>query len=369
MNNSHHKVRFAVIGFGNIAKTHMTALRALPIIKRPPLVPVLDTLVTRDPARHAAQAEAIGFRAVVATAEEAAAGGQVDAFDICSPNARHFDDAAPAWERGISVYCEKPLSETYERSQALAAKAKRHPQLTTQLAFTFRYHPAVMRIRELLAQGVIGDVLQCKISYRRSGYLSPDRPLSWRLMSGMSGGGAISDLGVHVLDMLRHWFGELEHVEGRTSIHVKTRKNADGGGTVPSEVDDWAIMHYRSASGVQGIAEVSRIALGSDAFDIQIVGSRGSITCDLERHALPQVHMLGGGSGALPVPASLELLPDEKATMGFAVDTHFGALHHYILRLAGEERHAGLAPTFEDGLIAEYWIDRILNEARQEQNR
>jgi predicted dehydrogenase len=50
MNNTHNQVRFAVIGFGNIARTHMTALRALPIIKRTPLLPVLDTLVTREPA-------------------------------------------------------------------------------------------------------------------------------------------------------------------------------------------------------------------------------------------------------------------------------------------------------------------------------
>jgi predicted dehydrogenase len=369
MNNTNNQVRFAVIGFGNIARTHMTALRALPIIKRTPLLPVLDTLVTRDPARHAAQAEAIGFRSVVSSAEEAAASGQVGAFDICTPNARHYEDAEPAWERGIAVYCEKPLSESYERSALLAAKAKRHPQAVSQLAFTFRYHPAVMRIREIIAQGVVGDILQCKISYRRSGYLSPERPISWRLQSGMSGGGAISDLGVHVLDMLRHWFGELEHVEGRTAIHVAQRRDASGSGWASSEVDDWALMHYRSVSGVQGIAEVSRIALGSDAFDIQIVGSRGSITCDLERHAMPQVHLLGGGSGVLPVPATLDLLPDEKATMGFAVDTHFGALHHFILRLAGDDRHASLAPTFEDGLVAEYWIEQILKQAAQESAR
>ncbi len=366
MNNREHQARFAVIGFGNIARTHMTALRALPIIKRTPLVPVLDTLVTRDPARHAAQAEAIGFRSVVSSPEEAAATGFVDAFDICTPNARHYEDAEPAWESGIAVYCEKPLSESYERSVLLAEKAKSNPQVVSQLAFTFRYHPAVMRIREIVAQGVVGDILQCKISYRRSGYLSPERPISWRLQSGMSGGGAISDLGVHVLDMLRHWFGELEHVEGRTAIHVAQRRDASGSGWAASEVDDWAVMHYRSVSGVQGIAEVSRIALGSDAFDIQIVGSRGSITCDLERHTMPQVHLLAGGSGALPVPATLELLPDEKSTMGFAVDTHFGALHHFILRLAGDDRHASLAPSFEDGLIVEHWIEQILKQTAPE---
>ncbi|EXX90260.1 oxidoreductase, partial [Paenibacillus darwinianus] len=287
-------VRFAVIGFGNIAKTHMTALRAMPIIKRLPIVPVLDTLVTRSPDKHAAQAQAIGFRAVVATAKEAAAAGGIDAFDICTPNARHFDDAAAAVSAGAAVYCEKPLTDNYERSQALVANAAKHPELVTQLAFTFRYHPAVMRIKGLLESGTIGDPLQCNISYRRSGYLNPERPVSWRLESGMSGGGAISDLGVHVLDLVRHWFGELSAVGGETNTYVKKRKDASGQGWTETDVDDWAVIDYATASGVKGMLEVSRIAFGSDAFEIRIVGSRGSIVCDLERQATPDVHLLTG---------------------------------------------------------------------------
>jgi predicted dehydrogenase len=357
-----NQLRWAVIGFGNIAKTHMTALRALPIIKKPPVIPVLDTLVTRSPEKHAAQAEAIGFRRVAGSPAEAAADERIDAFDICTPNANHYGDVTAALQGGKAVYCEKPVTETYSRSVELSKSVKAHPAALEQLAFTFRYHPAVMRIKRYLQEGIIGDVLQCKISYRRSGYLNPERPVSWRLQSGMSGGGAISDLGVHVLDLYRHWFGELADVRGRTHTYVKRRPDADTGEIVTVDVDDWAMMHVQTASGVSGSAEVSRIALGSDAFEIQIVGSAGSITCDLERSAFPAVHLLKGGVPALPAPDSLALLPDEKSTMGFAVDTHFGALHHFLWRFAGEDRWPGLAPSIEDGVQAEYWIDRVLRE-------
>ncbi|HUC90617.1 MAG TPA: Gfo/Idh/MocA family oxidoreductase [Paenibacillus sp.] len=355
-------VRFAVIGFGNIAKTHMTALRAMPVIKRLPVVPVLDTLVTRSPDKHAEQAAAIGFRSVVASPEEAAAAGGIDAFDVCTPNARHPEDVAAAVSAGAAVYCEKPLSDTYERSQALVSNAAEHPRLITQLAFTFRYHPAVMRIKGLLESGTVGDPLQCNISYRRSGYLNPERPVSWRLESGMSGGGAISDLGVHVLDLIRHWFGELAAAGGQTNTYVKRRKDAAGQGWTETDVDDWACIGYTTESGVKGMLEVSRIAFGADAFEIRIVGSKGSIVCDLERQAVPAVHVLAGSVPAVPAPASLALLPDEKTTMGFAVDSHFGALHHFLLRLADEDRYPSLAPSLEDGLKTEYWIDRILGK-------
>jgi len=286
----------------------------------------------------------------------------VHVFDICTPNANHYDDVLAALQGNKAIYCEKPVTESYERSRDLLGKVQGKPDLQQQLAFTFRYHPAVMRIKHWLSEGVIGNVLQCKISYRRSGYLSPDRPVTWRLQSGMSGGGAISDLGVHVIDLLHHWFGKLTDVSGRTNTYVQKRPDASTGEIVNVDVDDWAMMNYSTASGVSGTAEVSRIALGSDAYDIQIVGTKGSITCDLERDSLPVVHLLSGSRSALPAPDSLSLLPDEKATMGFSVDTHFAALHHFIRRHAGEDHWKGLAPTIEDGVNAEYWIDRVMAE-------
>lgn len=359
-------VSFAVIGFGSIAATHMTALRALPIIKKTPAVPVLHTLVTRDPGKHRRQAEAIGFRRITASAEEAASDPDVQVFDICTPNARHFDDAAIALRGGKSIYCEKPVTDRLARSRELLELRGRHPEGLEQLAFTFRYHPAVMRIRAWLAEGLIGEVLQCSISYRRSGYLTPKRPVSWRLQGGMSGGGAISDLGVHVLDLYRHWFGDLLDVKGETRIHIRQRPSADDPAVLQEvDVDDWAMLHVTTASGVKGTAEVSRIALGSEAFEIRIVGRKGSITCDLERQALPMLHLLSGAAPALPEPDSLALLPGEKATMGFAVDTHFGALHHFLLRYAGEDAYPGLAPALADGVEAEAWIDAVLNGDRK----
>ena len=340
----------------------MTALRALPILKKLPVMPVLDTLVTRSPEAHAEQASLIGFRKVTASIEEAAGDDLVDAFDICTPNANHYGDVMAAVQGGKAVYCEKPVTETYAKSVDLHQHVKQGQVSLEQLAFTFRYHPAVMRIKRWLQEGIIGDVLQCNISYRRSGYLDSSRPVSWRMQSDLSGGGAISDLGVHVIDMLRHWFGGLVDLRGRTNTYVQKRPGQAGGAQVQVDVDDWAMMHFTTLDGVSGTAEVSRIALGFDAFDIRIVGSAGSITCDLERDAFPVVHLLKGGSPALPEPECLALLPGDKGTMGFAVDNHFGSLHHFLWRFAGDDRYPGLAPSIEDGVQAEYWIDRVMQD-------
>lgn len=354
------EIRFAFAGFGNIAKTHMVALQAMPIVKKLPFVPILDTLVTRNPESNREQALAIGFKRVVKSIEEALAPGDIQVVDICTPNANHPDAFMPAVSAGAAIYCEKPLADRYERSSAMAKAVEGHER--HQVALVNRYHPAVLRIREVLRLGMIGDVLQCRCSYRRSGYLNAARPVSWRLDEQQSGGGAISDLGVHVLDLLRHLFGEIRQVEGRLQTFVKQRPSADPEGKpVDIRVDDWAAMEVLHQNGVAAYAEVSRIAWGFEAFQLDLVGTRGSITCDLEREYHPRIKLLDGSSPALPNPETLRLLTDDKSTMGMSVDTHFGALHHFLLRLTGEDPYGpGLAPTVQDALIAEYWIDQVL---------
>lgn len=387
------KIHFAVVGLGNIARTHIVALRAFPAIKKSSVLPVLDTLITRDPERLRAQAEALGFAHIGSLLPEALAARPIDAVDICTPNALHLDAVLAAFDSGRSVYCEKPLCDSYERSRRLAeaaeaagagsafapmhrggaagrpgrkdSEAPSAPSLRFigQAALTYRYHPAVMRIREALRLKLIGDVLQCRIAFLHSGYLNPNRPVSWRLDESLAGGGAVTDLGVHVIDLIRHWFGEITDVTGETSIFVKERPiEAGSPNKAQMTVDDWALLRFETASGVKGAAEVSRIAWGAEAFRVEIFGSGGSITCDLEHDYLPRIKRLDGSSPAVPAPSCLELVPDEKMTMGQHLDCHFGSLHHFMLRLADEDRWAeeGLAPELGDCLEAERWIAAVL---------
>ncbi|WP_019638624.1 Gfo/Idh/MocA family protein [Paenibacillus fonticola] len=352
------KIPFAIHGFGTIAKTHIVALRTLPVIKKTPFVPVLDTLVTRNPDLHKEQAYAMGFDYVTNDICEAANRESVAAVSVCTPNAFHPESIRAAGEAGKSLYCEKPIADTYKQSVKAAAAFPDH--LTEQVALMFRYHPAVQRTTELLHQQSIGEVLQCKISYLRSGYLDQERPFSWRVSSELSGGGAITDIGVHALDLVCHWFGELSHISGFTETFVKERHVEPGSGQkVNIAVDDWAAVNYETASGVRGMVEVSRIAWGSDAFTVQIVGTQGSIVMDLERDSYPKVQLLRGALSHCPEPAGLALLPDAKATMGLFVDSHFASLHHFMLRLNGSDEFAGLAPTFADALRVEKYVAQV----------
>jgi predicted dehydrogenase len=355
------EIRFAFIGFGNIAKTHLVALRAMPIVKNNSFVPVLDTLVTRNPDANRAQAEAIGFKHVTSDLNAALSERNIDVIDICTPNAMHVEPFMAALQASKSIYCEKPLTDRYDRSAKLAEALKTDSK--HQVALVYRYHPAVLRIREVLSQGTIGKVLQARCSYRRSGYLNASRPVSWRLDERLTGGGAISDLGVHVLDLLYHLFGEFEHVSGETNVFVKKRPSSSQpeAPMVDMQVDDWADMKINHINGVKSTGEVSRIAWGNEAFQLDIVGTLGTISCDLEKEYMPRIKLLDGSSPAVPSPATLQLTTDDKSTMGMGVDCHFAALHHFMHRITGSESTYGdLAPTVHDCLRAEHWIDQVL---------
>ncbi|GAA0137260.1 hypothetical protein YSY43_41010 [Paenibacillus sp. YSY-4.3] len=352
------KIPFVLHGFGTIAKTHIVALRTLPVLKKTPFVPVLDTLVTRQPDLHKEQALAMGFEHITDNIMEAVSRESVAAVSVCTPNALHPESIRAAGKAGKALYCEKPIADNYNES---AQAADEYPEpLTAQVALMFRYHPAVQRTAELLRRQSIGQVLQCKISYLRSGYLDQERPFSWRVSSELSGGGAITDIGVHALDLICHWFGDLARIGGTTETFVNERRTESGSGRkVAIQVDDWAFMNFETVTGVRGMVEVSRIAWGSDAFAVQIVGTEGSIVMDLEKDVFPQVHLLRGALTHMPEPASLKLLPDAKATMGVFVDSHFAALHHFMLRLTGDDEFAELAPTLADALRVEKYVDQV----------
>ena len=79
----------------------------------------------------------------------------LDLVDICSPNEFHHDQVKAALEKGIAVYCEKPLglNLAQARESSLAAK---NAGVLTHTAFTMRYVPAVQQAKAILAAGRFG---------------------------------------------------------------------------------------------------------------------------------------------------------------------------------------------------------------------
>ena len=81
-----------------------------------------------------------------------------------------------------------------------------------QMTFQYRFVPAIMRARQLIDEGFLGEPTSFRAAYLHSGYIDSNRPMSWRLDRELGGAGALFDLGSHVLDLVRYLLGGCQEV-------------------------------------------------------------------------------------------------------------------------------------------------------------
>lgn len=172
------------------------------------------------------------------------------------------------------MYIDKPLSVTGE-SAARIAEAAKSAAGQTRMVFNNRYSPAMMRARQLIDEGKIGDVLSFQARYLHSGSIDPNKPIGWKQQLQ---GGVILDLGSHALDLLTWLIGYPEKVLCKTRTLYPSRPTRDGA-TESHLSEDHALMLLQMPGGALGSVEASKIATGSnDELTIEIRGTKGALS-------------------------------------------------------------------------------------------
>lgn len=272
-----------IVGFGFIGKVHAYGYLNLPLFydPAPARVKLVGVCTSRqETANHAASQG--GFQFGTTRLEDLLECQDIDLISICSPNHLHCEQVIAALEAGKHVYCDKPLATSAAEAERMLAVARGRPQLIHGMAFHMRFIPAVLRARQLMEEGFVGRVYHFRCSYLHAGYTDPQRPLSWRLTKA-AGGGALSDLGSHAVDLMRYLLGEFASVRATTETFVRERPVAKGATeTAPVEVDDYAAFQARMKTGAIGFIEASRFATGThDGMDFEIFGETGALRFDM----------------------------------------------------------------------------------------
>ena len=190
-------IRLAVVGVGGFARQ-----RALPAIADSACC-VTTVLVASPPESAATVAETYAVDHVV-DYDPFLEGARVDAYDavyIAAPNAVHRQYATAAAAFGKHVLCEKPLETTVERAREIVA-ACADADVTLMTAYRLQTEPTVRRTRELVREGVIGDIVQVHGGFSHP-LLETAEPDTWRLDPEAAGGGALVDLGIYPLNTIR----------------------------------------------------------------------------------------------------------------------------------------------------------------------
>ena len=199
-------MRFAIVGCGLIGQKRAAAISRLGHVT----VLAIDT--TRD--RTVEIGGAFGARA--ATDYRAAAeAADVDAVVVATPHWKLSEIATACLYGGKHVLVEKPGGRNLAELSAVR-KAADSTGRVAKVGYNHRFHPAVLKAREIVDRGELGPLMFIRGRYGHGG--RPHYEKEWRLQSSISGGGHLIDQGSHLIDLARWFLGEFADGHARLRI-------------------------------------------------------------------------------------------------------------------------------------------------------
>lgn len=198
---------------------------------------------------------------------------------------QHRDIVVACAEAGASIFLEKPMArDLLEADQMIAACERHHVKLA--IAHQTRYSPRLQRVKEMIAAGVLGDILEMRGRGKEDARV---------------GGTDLMVLGTHILDLMRFIAGDARWCQARVGVKEKERVRLatkadlrDGGEGMGNVAGDHITASYGFDNGVTGYfasQRSERRAGEPDRFGLQIFGSRGII--QVRTGSIPPVHFLG----------------------------------------------------------------------------
>jgi scyllo-inositol 2-dehydrogenase (NADP+) len=139
---------------------------------------------------------------------------QYDAVLACIPDAPKAEVLGFCVDHGKHVLVEKPLWAEDKADISNLEKRAREKGVIVYTAYNHRFEPHYMRMRDLIASGDLGEIYSCRMFYG-NGTARLVRDSAWR----DEGAGVLPDLGSHLLDTCRFWFGDIDADFRVTSAH------------------------------------------------------------------------------------------------------------------------------------------------------
>ncbi len=186
-----------------------------------------------------------------------------DILYISSANAHHYEQVIKAAKAGKNILCEKPLALTSQQAEEMVRVCEENNVFLT-VNYVYRFHPLINKAKDLIDNQFLGKILSISTQFNID--FPPND--NFRFNKALSGGGALRDLGTHMIDLLRYFGGEIKDITGYLDNSIYT-----------SEVEDFATGLVKFEKGGYGGFQVSYSSKKS--FNrIEITGYKGSISIE-----------------------------------------------------------------------------------------
>lgn len=245
-------IRVALNGFG------LWGTRLIESVQdKSPLIR-FEAAITRDAARHAAEAARLGLK-LVENEADVLNDPNIDAIVLATPHSQHHRQIVAAAKAGKHIFVEKPFTLTRKDAEDAVA-ACRAAGITLGVGFNRRHSPAVIEMRQRIAAGEIGEILHVEAQFSGSGYRLQKG--QWRADRAESPAGAMTPRGVHALDCMIHLCGLV-----RSVCAVSKRR------VLPVDIDDVTAALLTFDTGVTG--QLTALHATGDIWRVHVFGSKG----------------------------------------------------------------------------------------------
>lgn len=255
--------RLGIVGCGSVAHLHAGAIAATAEAKLTRVFDVRAEAAEKFAATHGAQA---------ARSIEQMIDSGLDAVIVSTPPAYHESSSLPFLDAGVAVLCEKPLAQNFAAAQRFAekARARKAPLL---MAFTLRFHPALVRLRQLVVEGSLGPIhfFHCQFG----GYT--DLRTDHRGNSELAGGGSLADNGVHACDLFRWLVGEPTTMQAMIG-NLTQQVNVEDSGSINLSINNQCLGQITTTCALERFAN-----------RIELYGLHGSAAVSFGLAPLPEL--------------------------------------------------------------------------------
>jgi predicted dehydrogenase len=224
--------------------------------------------VTRTPAKVTAFGAEIGIP-IDDSYEDLLADPDIDAVVLATPHSQHLGQIIQAADAGKHVFVEKPLALD-ALSAARACHAAEAAGIVLALGHNRRCLPAYRRLREVIADGALGDVLHVEGNFSGPSAYRQSRK-GWRADGTESPAGGMTGKGIHITDLMISLLGPVREVTAFSSRQV-----------LPYGMDDTTVLMMRFAG--RQSASLSTLTATPDDWRLQVYGSQGWAEIRDERH-------------------------------------------------------------------------------------
>lgn len=245
------KVKWGVIGCGGIADRR--TLPGMMLAENAEAIAVMDTDI------NAAERCKKKYNAKYAfqTVEELLSIEEIDAVYIASPVFCHKEQCILAAKAKKHILLEKPMGLNISESREIADICEAHG-VKLGVAFMMRFHSYHQIMRELVHNGVIGEVVSARAQFT---CLYPEMENCWRQKKELSGGGAMLDMAIHSIDVIRYITGlEISKTAGIIGNQIY-KYSVEDAGAVVYKMNNGAICTVESSFNIPDEVSVSKLEI------------------------------------------------------------------------------------------------------------